>query len=396
MRRLVLFNQSTGPLFKQLAEGLSRGYMEGCLLVRGSSSDVNDSDSESPSLRVVYAPAYDRKTRFHRVLSWFRYTMAITPYILFARKDDGVLLASNPPLVGPWIWLLSVIRRTRYAVLVYDIHPDVLVGLGALSQNGLRARLWRAVNKRVYRRASAVITIGSRMASLLQRQVGDRGPKITVVPPWVDISAIRPLRREQNPHAATYTPDSRVVVLYSGNMGASHDIDSILEAGRQLRDEASIFFLLIGEGEKYVEAANFVHHNHLSNMRVLPFQPEEMLSFTLPLGDISLVALDEGMEDLMVPSKTFSYLASGSALVAIANEPSGLSEVLAKGDIGVRVPPRQPAQLAEVICALASDPDRLARMKGEARRVAVKYYSREAGVAAFAQILDEAGLGPTN
>jgi colanic acid biosynthesis glycosyl transferase WcaI len=137
----------------------------------------------------------------------------------------------------------------------------------------------------------------------------------------------------------------------------------------------------------------FAERHELTNLRVFPFQPEDRLPFTLPLGDIALVALDEGMEDLMVPSKAFFYLAAGSALIAIANEPSELSDLLQQGEIGVHVGPRQPAALAEAIRALAADSERLAPMRAEARRLAEERYSRDAGVTAFAHILNEAGLG---
>jgi glycosyltransferase involved in cell wall biosynthesis len=394
IRRLILLNQATGPLFRQLAEGLSSRYPDGGLLVTGGARDGARIEALAPKLQVRAAPPYDRRSRLHRLLSWLRYVLRATRHVLLSREGDAVLFVSNPPLLGPWVWLLRHLRRVPYAVLVYDIHPDVLVRLGVLNDQGWPARIWRALNRRVYRRARAVVTIGNRMAAVLQRQVGADGPKVAVVPPWVDVGAIRPLPREQNPYADSYTPSGPVVVLYSGNMGASHDIDSILEATRQLRDEPGIFFLLIGEGEKHAEAVAFTERHQLTRVRVFPFQPEDRLPFTLPLGDLALVSLDEGMEDLMVPSKAFSYLAAGSALIAIANEPSELSDVLEQGAVGVRVGPRQPHKLAEVIRTLAADSERLTAMRAEARRLAVNRYSREAGVDAFAQVLDGAGLGP--
>ena len=393
VRRLILFNQVTGPLFRQLAEGLAFRYPEGCLMVTGQPENLIRTDNPEPKLSVHAAPAYDRRSRLRRVVSWLRYVLRATRYVLLARKGDAILLVSNPPLLGPWVWLLSHLCRVPYAVLVYDIHPDVLVRLGVLNGQGWPARIWCAMNRRVYRRACAVVTIGNRMAAALQQQVGWDGLRVTMVPPWVDVGVIQPLPRGQNPYADTYTPSGPVVVLYSGNMGASHDIESILEAARQLRDEPAIFFLLIGEGEKHAEAVAFTERHQLKSLRVFPFQPEERLPFTLPLGDIALVALDEGMEDLMVPSKAFFYLAAGSALIAIANEPSELSDLLEQGEIGVRVGPRQPAALAEAIRALAADSERLAAMRAEARRLAEERYSRDAGVTAFAHILNEAGLG---
>ena len=394
MRRLILLNQSTGSLFHQLSAGLADRYPDGCVLLTGNAGAAHAISESRVALEVHAAPSYDRRSRFRRVLSWLRYVLRTTRFVLTAREGDAILLVSNPPLVGPWVWLLTHFRRVPYAVLVYDIHPDVLVGLGVLRERGIPARIWQSINRRVYRRAQAVITIGHRMATVIQKQVGEDYPKVAVVPPWVDVNVIRPLPRDQNPLAHTYVPEGALVVLYSGNFGASHDIDGILEAAHQLQEEPDIFFLLIGGGEKYPEAASYAERHGLTNLRVLPWQPEERVPFTLPLGDIALVALDEGMEDYMVPSKTFSYLAAGSAIVAITNEPSELTEILDQAPVGLRVPPRQPDTLASAIRTLAADKPRLAAMRAEARQLAEERYSREAGVAAFAHVLEEAGLGP--
>lgn len=392
IRRLILLNQMAGPLFRQLAEDLAPRYPDGCLLLTGHPDTLKMSDELGSGLVVRPAPGYDRRSRLRRVISWFRYVLRATRYVLLARKGDAILLVSNPPLLGPWIWLLSYFRAVHYAVLVYDIHPEVLVRLGVLAQNGLLARIWRALNRRVYRRAAAVVTIGHRMAAVLQRQVGEGGRPVAVVPPWVDVGLIKPLARPDNPYAARFTEPDSFVILYSGNMGASHDIDSMLEAARLLRDDKLIRFIFIGDGEKRADVDAYVSHHRLSNVRAFPFQPEEMLPFTLSLGDISLVALDEGMEDLMVPSKAFFYLAAGSALIAIANDNSELSDLLERSDVGIRVSPRQPEALAGAIRLMAADHMRLAKLRANARMLAERHYSREAGVGAFARILDEAGL----
>lgn len=392
--RLILLNQSAGELFVQLAEGLSRRYKDGCLLVSSESAAVISAKKSNSLLEVHVAPLYDRGTKLRRVCSGLRYTLFITRYIVMARASDAVLVSSNPPFCAFWVWLLTYLRRIPYAVLVYDIYPDVLIGLGMLRRKGLAAQAWKLVNRCVFRRAEVVVTIGNRMATIIKRQLGEDDAKVVVVPPWVDVNSIRPLSRAQNSHADAYVPNGTLVVLYSGNMGLSHDIDSILEAARLLRKEKDIFFLLIGGGEKFLKAAGFAARHGLTNLRVLPWQPAERVPYTLALADISLVAMDEGMEDFMLPSKTFSYLAAGSAIVAITSGPSELTDIIDQASVGLYVSARQPSHLASAIRALAFDKPRLKAMRAEARRLAVERYSREAGLAAFVQVLEEAMLGP--
>ena len=348
---------------------------------------------EKKSLKSSWAPLYDRRSRLHRVFSWLAYSFYVTPYVLFARRGDVLLLVSNPPILAPWVWLLTRFRKVPYAVLIYDIYPDVLMKTGALKSEGLLARFWITVNRLAYGNAQAVITIGSRMAKVIEEQIGCKGGShVFVTPLWADVETLRPLSKDENPIASDYVQPGKTIVLYSGNMGASHDVSSILEAARLLRNDSDLFFLLIGGGERFKYAQEFAENNNLQNLKVLPWQSVDKVRFTLPLGDIALVALDEGMEDLMVPSKSFSYMAAGCGLVAIANEPSELSDLLSRGSFGICVAPRNPQALAEAIRGLANDKEKLSGMRLEARRVAERFYSTEVGIRSFKDVLAEVGL----
>lgn len=395
IRRIILLNQMAGPLFRQLAEDIARCYPDGGLLVTGHQDTLAKAQSTHQRLIVVAAASYDRRSRFHRVFSWLRYLVTVTRFALFRKAGDVILLASNPPLLGPWVWLITRIRPTPYSVLVYDIYPEVLIRLGVLKTSGIVAALWRNVNKKVYRSANSVITIGHRMAGVILAECGLDRTEVSVQPPWVDVDKIQPIRREANTIADQFSPNDRIVVLYSGNMGASHDIDSMLEAVRLLKNDNRVHFVFIGEGEKREAVDQFIALHGLTNAQVYPFQAEELLPFTMAMGDISLVALDEGMEDLMVPSKVFSYLAAGSAILAIANPGSELSDILDMGECGVLVPPGNPGILKNAILELVEDPDRLKHCKLQSRQLAEKKFSRTESIDNFAMHLVQVGMMPT-
>jgi len=391
-RRLVLLNQMAGPLFRQLAEGLAIHYPDGGVLVTGHPDTLAMASKIEPKLKLHPAPGYNRRTHLTRIYSWFRYLFSITKHLVMVRKGDVILLVSNPPLLGLWVWLFSHLRPLHYAVLVYDIYPDVLVQAKMLSINGLPAKLWSKMNRLVYRKADSVITIGHRMAGRLQHQIESKSSFVSVVPPWADVETIQPMDRTDNPHALDFIELDDLVILYSGNMGGSHDIDSMLEAARLLQGKNNIRFVFIGNGEKLAAVESFIQQHPDGNVRVFPFQSEEMLPYTLTLADISLVALDEGFEELMVPSKVFSYLAAGSAVVAISNDNSELSDVLEKADVGSRVKAGNPKLLAEAILQLVKNPQHLAVCQVNARKLALSCYSRESGVQAFYDVLQKQGL----
>ena len=392
IRRLILLNQMAGPLFRELAEGLADEMPDGCLLLTGHPDALTRREGISPSLTVQPAPAYERRSLLHRLFSWLRYLWSATRVILGANREDAFLVVSNPPILGLLVWLLTRWRRIPYAMLVYDIYPDILITLKILKETGIPARSWRAVNHRILNDAQAVITIGDHMAMRLRRQF-DGDP--TVIPPWADTNCIRPLPKEQNPLTQELNPDHRVTVLYSGNMGNSHDIDSMLAAALLLQDRKDIQFLFIGGGSKWPEAVAFAQQHDFENLRVLPFQPEDRLPWSMAIGDISLVALDPGAEGIMVPSKTFYYMASGAAIIAISQGSNELKDLVENNSCGMCVPPNSPKMLAKAIAMLVDDPTNLQNCRDNARNAAERLYSRTVGVAAFLAVLSDAGLVPS-
>ena len=389
--RFLLFNQATGVLFRQLAEDVSAALPQPSVLYTGNAHEVLEELPQHSRLVVVKAPYYDRSSKLWKAVSWLRYTLGASIRIATARKTDFLLIVSNPPLLALWLWAITWFRDLRYGMLVYDIYPDVVVQAGILKPSNPVVRLWAAMNRRVYQRARVIITLGDRMAGLLQRQIG-ANPPVHVIPPWVETREIYPLPLTANPLASRLAPAGKRIVLYAGNMGTSHDIESVVEAAAELQGHDDIFFLLIGGGEKYRWAENYVAQHQLQNVRVAPYVPESDFPALLAMADVSIATQESGLENVMVPSKTVFYLAAGSALLAISNRPSELSDIVDRAPIGAVVPPGHPAQLAAELVKLLSDPKALAAMKSNARDLAVRHYSREKLTQRFVTLLAEAAM----
>ena len=376
---ILFLNQMAGPLFRELAEDLSLKMPKNSTLLTGH-PDTLAIGSSTNKLMISKAPTYNRRSKLFRVLSWINYSLFAFWKMLKADSNTLIFIVSNPPFLGFFALLVNLVKKTHYVVLVYDIHPDTLISFGVLSKNSFAVKLWRSMNQRVWNRSIAVYTIGNVMAENLTKQFNVKSTKlgrVGVIPPWADTNKIKPIEKIDNPLSNELGQEGKITILYSGNMGISHDIDSILQAAKILKNEEKISFLLIGEGEKWQDAVDFQKDNDLSNLQVLPFQPEERLPYTMALADIALVALDEGAEGLMIPSKMFYYMAVGAAVVGICKGRSDMSEIVQNSRCGVIVEPKNPIKLAEVIRDLANNIEVLNGFKGRARTSAKESYSRE-------------------
>jgi glycosyltransferase involved in cell wall biosynthesis len=379
LTKILFLNQMAGPLFRELAEDLSKKIPKTSTLFTGH-PDTLAIGSSTKKLIISKAPVYNRRSKLLRIFSWINYTLFVFLKMFNADKNTIIFFVSNPPFLGFFVFLISFFKKTRYVVLVYDLHVDIFISCGILSKNSFVVRLWRLINRIVWNRSIAVYTIGNIMAQNLNRQFKVKNTKLTqvgVVYPWVNTKKIKPISKINNPLSGDLGQEGKITILYSGNMGISHDIDSILQASKILKNQKDISFLLIGHGEKWNDAVDFQKKNNLDNLKVLPFQSEKKLPYTMSLADIALVSLEEGVEGLMIPSKMFYYMSAGAAIIGICNGKNDVTEIIKNSNCGITVKPKNPKDLAYSIKKLSIDKKKLHYFKQNSRQSAMSNFSRK-------------------
>ena len=115
---------------------------------------------------------------------------------------------------------------------------------------------------------------------------------------------------------------------------------------------------------------------HQANITLLPWQPIDMLPYSLSSADIAFVSLDKGSEGISMPSKTYSAMAAGSAILASCALNSDLADVVTTSNCGVVVEPRNVDEVVRAITNLCSNPEDLKTLKQNSRNAAVERYSR--------------------
>jgi len=392
MSRLFILNQMAGPLFIDLTTELSSYFSEGSVLYTSHPDAVSKFSSHYPNIKLVLSPNYNRESLIKRLISWFKYLIGSSYLILSSRKYDIFLLSTNPPLLAIWFWILSRVKKTSYCIVVYDIYPEVLVSSGLLNNNNFIVKCWNYFNEKAYKNSSFLITISNGLANQLCEVHPQIRSKIQVVYPWADTEFIKPVRPQQNQLQHKLNPDGKKVILYAGNMGISHDIDSIIKAAILLRQREDIHFLFVGGGDAFEKVNAFKIDNNLTNISIHGYQPLHMLPHLLSLASVSLVALDDDKQELMVPSKLFSYLAAGSPVIGICSPGNEVHSIINSNKCGVCVPPGHPQALAEVLINTLDDNPKLSELSLNARSIATDKFSKELGVSQFIENFYRYGL----
>jgi glycosyltransferase involved in cell wall biosynthesis len=374
---LIILNQMAGPLTWELGEDI--GAAVGKVAILTGHPDTLSKGSNQ-FVELFPSVAYVKGSFVKRVFRWIRYSIHMFLWLWRWPRKTPVLVFSNPP-IGPWaVWVVSLLRGTPYGVMIHDIYPDVAERMGVLKPTSLPSRIWRFFNRRAYNKANLVMTLGDHMAEVIAQQFSLDKTKygsIVVVPPWADTEFIKPLRKSENRFAIEHNQVDKVTVLYSGNMGIGHDIETILDAAEKLKDESRIHFMLIGLGPKWEVAREQKSVRKLNNLTVLPWQPESELPYTMSTADIALVSLETEMAGVAIPSRTYVHLAAGTAIIVISGAESEITSLAIHGQCGRHVMPGDSLTLAEAISEFAKNPSVLSKTRSIARETAERDFSRQ-------------------
>jgi colanic acid biosynthesis glycosyl transferase WcaI len=381
-----------GPMTWELVEDLGEAFGLVALLTGHPDTLAKGS---TPTVRLFSAVPYQRGSFIVRAFSWLKYQIQAFFWLWSWPKEIPLLLFSNPPTLCWLGCLMSFLRGQRYAVMVHDIYPDVVINLGGFSERHLLFRLWRGLNRSAYECAEVVMTLGEHMASNLRKQFDPNKTKakqIQVIYPWADTNRIKPLLKENNWFARKYGQVNKLSIMYSGNMGLGHDIETILGTARLLKENAKIHFLFIGAGPKWKLIDEYIEKENLKNSTLLPWQPEENLPFVLSTADIAFVSFEPGMEGLAIPSKAFYSMAAGSVILLISHGENELENIFREYKIDSKIIPGDVTRCVDLITNYCNNIDNLNFMREKSRRLSKALFSRELNSRKIVKILDSLGL----
>ncbi len=366
--QVVLFGQALVPDTAELAKR--------CADELGETWVLSDERFQLPEghqgLRRFDAPSYDNSSISSRVGSWVAYMRRALTFSKGLESQPVVVLNSNPPMLALIGYLGAKFRGQRYIVRVLDVYPDVMIQRGMLSASHPISAAWRSFNRLVYSRASAMVTLGEVMAERLTPYVPKSTP-VHVIPTSVNTRAITPMDKRENWFAQEHGLVDKLVVLYSGNYGASHDLSALFSAMKRFDAAQDVTFLFIGGAGRANELQDAVHAAP-SVGRYLPFQPLEALPYSMTSGDIAVVTLGEGTEGISMPSKCYYMMAAGCAILGISEGDNDLKRVIERHACGINLSCSDPEGIAQAIEALRDDPVRLKRYQENARRAAEEVF----------------------
>lgn len=302
-------------------------------------------------------------------------------------RGDILLLTTAPPYLLLLGYLANRCFGLPYVCLVYDLYPDVGIQLDVIPAQHWLVKCWELINTCVWKQAKQLIVLSPTMKERIATKCPEVAEKISVIHSWADPDWIVPIAKQHNWFANKYNLAETFTVLYSGNMGRCHDLDTIVEAAQQLQQE-SIRFVFIGGGAKRQPCMNRIASLGLQNCLFLPYQAKQLLPYSLTACDLSLVSMSPGMEGLIAPSKLYGILAAGRPVGVICEKHSYLCQLVADARCGQAFDNGDAMGLAEFIRRLAKNTQLATQMGRSGRRYLQSHFTPEIISQQYAQLLN--------
>jgi len=178
----------------------------------------------------------------------------------------------------------------------------------------------------------------------------------------------------------------RFVVLYGGNVGLSQDWASLLHAAEGVRD-LPVTFVIVGGGAADGMLRDDVARRKLDNVKLLGYQPRERMPEINAASDLGTIPMKTGGTTDTFPSKIYTIMAAGRAVLVSADENSELKWLVETARSGRVVPPDDPAAYLAAVRRAYAERATLAEEGLRGRAYVEERYSKETVGRQYDQLL---------
>ncbi len=392
---------STAYLYNDIALGLQgRGYEVVVLTTTPHYNLIESSINKQPlkkkllglyyesdfnGIRVIHVPLKKYKNTLVRIFSFIYWHIFSLLFALSIKNIDFILSPSPPLSIGFISIMIAKKNNAKFIYNVQEIYPDLLIKNGSLkSKIIIRALKW--LEKYVYNNASSVITIDMKFyEQILSRFINYE--KLLIVPNFVDTNLYHPVDNEILLPKPFIKDNSKVRLLYAGNIGFYQDWEPVLYAAKKLKD-TNIEFWIIGEGVKKDYLINEVKAHNLSNIKIIAYQDREIMPLINAFADIHFISINKDMEHEGFPSKVYTIMACAKPLIVITGKNTPLYNFLENLDCALLITENRNEEFVQSILELSNNRAKQRELGENGYGVIQKHYTKERVIEQYLKIFE--------
>ena len=298
-----------------------------------------------------------------------------------------VVIATSPQfLCGLSGFSVSRTSDAPWILEVRDLWPESVVAVGAM-RAGLATKFLARLETWAYGTCDHIVSVSPGFADRF-RAANVPDEKVSLVPNGVDVEQFdRAAELDPSTRSALAPIAGRFIVSWIGTLGMAHQVDVVLDAAQQLREDRRIGFLLAGSGAERSRLSTRARELGLSNVVFLEQQPREQIPALFELSSAAVVHLrDDVVFQSVIPTKLIEAMAAAKPILLGVRGTA--QAILESAKAGVAFQPGDAHALADRIRTLADSPQQGVAMGAAGREAVRRDWSRMAMAQRYLTVLD--------
>lgn len=383
--RILLLNQffwpdaaATSQLLTDVARGLrARGHEVHAISADRGYAIEDSTDRPDVVMHRVKSARFMRGS-IGRMASYASFFIGCAWKGLRVPRPDVVVTLTTPPLLSLIGNIIRIFRGSRHFIWEMDMYPDVAVDLGYVVPGGVVDRLVGGVADLSRHHSDGILALGECMRDRLTRR-GVPASRISIAENWADSKLIAP--------APWPEPTTPFTVLYSGNFGLAHDVETISEVMGKLRNDEGFRFVFAGSGARREELEKFCQEQAVSNAEFRPYSSKASLGESLGYGHVGLITQQDACLGSVVPSKVYGLLAAGRPVLFVGPKKSTVAQIIGRFQCGWQVECGDSASLLALLEYLKEHRAQVEAAGARARKALLEHYDRPHGVSRICTLI---------
>ena len=293
----------------------------------------------------TWAPSDYRRRLWKRLINYFCFTL-LSALASFLRvgKIDRLLAGTEPIFMAPMVYLVSHLKRVSVVLDERDLFPEAAIDFKIIKE-GVLSRLWLAMLQLLRSRALAILAATPGIKAKL---IAYGCPESKVFLLYNADPFLEEDLGVQNVMSLREMTGKKFLVGYTGGLGRTNDVATLLKAGKRIIDLHHVGIIIIGAGERSDFYKEYCQRHGLHNVFLLGAAPRSETRQFLGQMDVCVQPLPaQPYSDLTLTSKTFDYHGLWKPMIFCGT--GDTENLLRKSGGGITVPPEDDKALAEAI-----------------------------------------------
>ncbi len=287
-------NYPNGKIFK----GYSRFKIE------------NEQYNNSKIYRIPIVPRFNGNSffLFLNYISFILSGLVCSPFILFKKKYDNILVFASSPLLQAFIGVfLKKLFKIKLTVWVQDLWPHSLKATGHI-QNRFLLSIVNFFVKYIYKNSNLILVQSNSFINEIEKY--KLNTKIKYIPNPSEIFSV-------NEKSNIKFDQNKFNIVYAGNIGTVQSLETIVEAANLLKNNLRIQFHIIGNGKNLKKIKKIIIDKKIYNIRTYGQIENIYIRDILSKSDALIFCLkNDFLLNKTIPAKLQTYMSIGKPIIA--------------------------------------------------------------------------------